>query len=74
MPFATFILNLQHIFNLYHDFDQELTQNAKLQHLFRKINSDGLANCIAVLEFRHNLDNLSFGQTINHIATILSKS
>ena len=43
------MLKLQHMFNLYRDFDQELTQNAKLQHLFQKVNSDGHANCIAAL-------------------------
>ena len=74
MQFATFALKLQHILNLYRDFDQELTQNAKLQHLFQKVNSDGLANCIAALESQHNLINLSFDQTINHLATIISKS
>ena len=74
MQFSTFTLKLQHMFNLYRDFDQELTQNAKLQHLFQKVNSDGLANCIAALESQHNLNNLSFDQAINHIATIISKS
>ena len=49
IPFATFTLKLQYIFNLYRDFDQELTQNAKLNHLFQKVNSDGFANCVAVL-------------------------
>ena len=34
IPFATFILKLQHMFNLYRDVDQELTQNIKLQHFF----------------------------------------
>ena len=62
------------MFNLFRDFDQELTQNAKLQHLFQKINCNGLSNCIAALEFQHNLNDLLFDQAIDHIATLLYKS
>ena len=61
------------MFNLFRDFDQELTKNAKLQHLFQKINCDGLSNRIATLEYQHNLNDLLFDQAINHKATILSK-
>jgi len=74
MPFPTFTLKLQYMFNLFRDFDQELTQNAKLQHLFQKIKCDGISNCIAALESQHNLNDLLFDQAINHIATILFKS
>ena len=73
MQLATITLKLQHMFNLYRDSGQELIQNATLQHLFQKVNSDGLANCIAALESQHNLNNLSFDKTINRIAIILSK-
>ena len=74
LSFATLTLKLQHVFNLYRDVDQELTQNTKLQHFFQKVNSDGLTNCIAALESQYNFNNLSFDQAISHIATIISKS
>ena len=51
------------MFNLFRDFDQELTQSAKLQHLFQKINCDGLSNCIAALESQHN--NTRFSQVLS---------
>ena len=61
------------MFNLYREHDQELTNNSKLQHLFRKIQCSDLSNCVASLESEHNLHNLTFDKAINHITTILSR-
>ena len=73
MPFAQFSIKLQQMFNLYREHDQELTNNSKLQHLFRKIQCSDLSHCVASLESEHNLHHLTFDKAINHITTILSR-
>ena len=73
MPFAQFSIKLQQMFNLYREHDQELTNNSKLQHPFRKIQCSDLSHCVASLESEHNLHHLTFDKAINHITTILSR-
>ena len=54
-------------------FDQEFTNNTKLQYLFRKINCNSFSSCISALDSEHNINNLTFDNVIKRITTILSK-
>ena len=72
IPFAQFSVKLQQMFNLYREHDQELTNNSKLQHPFRRIQCSDLSHCVASLESEYNLHHLTFDKAINRITTILS--
>ena len=73
LPFATFVMKLQHMFNLYRNYDTALSIDAKLRLIFRKINSPSLINCLVSLGSRADLASLTFDKTICHITTVISR-
>ena len=67
MPWETFLDQMQKMFNIYKEEGEELTENAKLQELFKPTKHTQLTKSVKALEVRYDMDGLTYTQAANHL-------
>ena len=61
------------MFNIYKEEGEEMTENAKLQELFKRTKHTQLVEYVKALEVRNNMDGLTYTQAANHLTAAVSK-
>ena len=73
MPWETFLDRMQKMFNIYKEEGEEMTENAKLQELFKHTKHTQLIESVKALEVRYDMDGLTYTQAANHLTVAVSK-
>ena len=73
MPWEMFRDRMQKMFNIYKEEGEEMTENAKLQELFKCTKHMQLVESVKALEVCYNMDSLTNTQAANHLTAVVSK-
>ena len=73
MPWEMFLDRMQKMFNIYKEEGEEMTENAKLQELFKHSKHKQLIESVKALEVRYDMDGLTYTQAENHLTAAVSK-
>ena len=71
--FNQFLQKLSKMFLIFKDEKEPMAEQAKIRMLFEKINHPELKQAIAALEVQHDMNNMTYVQITNHLATAVSK-
>ena len=74
LSFTLFLAKMQHMFNLFEEESEPMTEAAKLQFLLNKVNHPQLENDIIVLRVKNNLASVEDKVTFTKVANILAAS
>ena len=55
LPFTTFLENMQHMFNLFEEENEPMTEAAKLRFLLDKVNHPHIESDVSALQVKNNL-------------------
>ena len=73
MPLETFLDRMQKMFNIYKEEGKEMTENAMIWELFKRIKHMQLVKSVKALEVRYDMDGLTYIQAANHLTAAISK-
>ena len=73
LSFSIFLDRMQHMFNIYEEEDEPLTEKAKVRELFKRVQHRDLQETIKALKVRFDLEGLTYTQAANHITAAVSE-
>ena len=73
MPFSTFLDHMQKMFNIFQEEGEELTENAKVRELLKRVQHNQLQDTVKALQFWFDLDGISYTEAANHLASAVSE-
>ena len=73
MPFSTFLDHMQKMFNIFQEEGEELTKNAKVHELLKRVQNNQLQDTIKALGVRFDLDGISYTEAANHLTSAVSE-
>ena len=73
MPFSTFLDRMQKVFNIFQEEAQELTVNAKVCELLKRVQNNQLQDTIKALQVRFDLDGILYTEAANHLTSAVSE-
>ena len=73
MPFSTFLDHMQKMFNIFQEEGEELTKNAKVHELLKRVQNNQLQDTIKALRVRFDLDGISYTEAANHLTSAVSE-
>ena len=74
MSFETFLTQCQNIFNIYEKEGEEMSDEAKVRFLFRKVQNSGLRSSIDALKAAKTTGTvISYTMAANHLSTAVSE-
>ena len=73
LPFSTFLDRMQKMFNIFKEEGEQLTENAKVRELFKRVQHMHLQGTIKALHVRYDLDCITYTETANHLTAAVSK-
>ena len=72
MPFSTFLDRMQKMFNIFQEEGEELTENAKVPELLKRVQNNQLQDTVKALRVRFDLDGISYTELANHLTSAVS--
>ena len=60
MPWEPFLDRIQKMFNIYKEEGEEMTENAKLRELFKRMKHMQLVESVKALEVCYDMDGLTY--------------
>ena len=73
MPFSTFLDRMQKMFNIFQEEGEELTENAKVRELLKRVQNNQLQDTVKALRVRFDLDGISYMEAANHLTSTVSE-
>ena len=73
MPFSTFLDRMQKMFNIFQGEGEELTENAKVRELLKRVQHNQLQDTDKTLHVRFDLDRISYTEAANHLTSAVSE-
>ena len=73
MPFSTFLDRIQKMFNILKEEGEELTENAKVRELLKRVQYNQLQDTVKALRNQFDLDGISYTEAANHLTSAVSK-
>ena len=73
MPFSTFLDRMQKMFNIFQEEGEELTENAKVRELLKRVQHNQLQDTVKALRVQFDLDGISYTEAANHLTSAVSK-
>ena len=73
MPFSTFLDRMQKMFNIFQEEGEELTENAKVRELLKRVQNNQLQDTVKALRVRFDLDGISYTEAANHLTSAVSE-
>ena len=61
------------MFNIFKEEGEQLTQNAKVRELFKRVQHMQLQDTVKVLHVRYDLDGITYKEAVNHLTAAVSK-
>ena len=73
VPFSTFIDRMQKMFNIFQEEGEELTENAKVRELLKRVQHNQRQDTIKALRVQFDLDGISYTEAANHLTSAVSE-
>jgi hypothetical protein len=73
LQFSTFLDKLQKIFNIFEEEKEEITEQAKVRMLLKKVEHPQLQDAVGALRVRAQMDGITFTECANHLSAIVSE-
>ena len=73
MPFSTFLDRMQKMFNIFQEEGEELTENAKVRELLKRVQNNQLQDTVEALRVRLDLDGILYTEAANHLTSAVSE-
>ncbi len=73
LPFLTFLVKLQKMFNIFEGENEEITEPAKVRMLLQKVQHPQLQAAVDALRVRATIDGLTFTVCANHLSAQVSE-
>ena len=73
MPFSTFLDRMQKMFNIFQEEGEELTENAKVRELLKRVQNNQLQDTVKALRVRLDIDRISYTEAANHLTSAVSE-
>ena len=73
MPFSTFLDHMQKMFNNFQVEGEELTENAKVRELLKRVQNNQLQDTVKALRVRFDIDGISYTEAANHLPSAVSE-
>ena len=73
MPFSTFLDRMQKMFNIFQEEGEELTENAKVRELLKRVQDNQLQDTVKAHRVRFDLDGISYMEAANHLTSAVSE-
>ena len=73
LPFSTFFDRMQKMFNIFKEEREQLTENAKVRELFKRVQHMELQDTVKVLHVRFDLDGITYTEAVNHLTAAVSE-
>ena len=73
MPFSTFLDRMQKMFNIFQEEGKELTENAKVRELLKRVQNNQLQDTVKALRVRFDIDGISYTEAANHLTSAVSE-
>ena len=73
MPFSTFLDRMQKMFNIFQEEGEELTENAKVRELLKRVQNNQLQDTVKALRVRFDIDGILYTEAANHLTSAVSE-
>ena len=73
LPFSTFLDRMQKMFNIFKEEGEQLTENAKVRELFKRVQHTQLQDTVKALHVRYDLDGITYTEAANHLTAAVSE-
>ena len=73
MPFSTFLDRMQKMFNIFQEGGKELTENAKVRELLKRVQNNQLQDTVKALRVWFDLDGILYTEAANHLTSAVSE-
>ena len=73
LPFSTFLDRMQKMFNIFKEEDKQLTENAKVRELFKRVQHTQLQDTVKALHVCYDLDGITYTEAANHLTAAVSE-
>ena len=73
LPFSTFLDRMQKMFNIFKEEGEQLTENAKVRELLKRVQHMQLQDTIKALRVRYDLDGITYTEAANHLTAAVSE-
>ena len=73
LPFSTFLDRMQNMFNIFKEEGEQLTENAKVRKLFKRVQHTQLQDTVKALRVRYGLDGITYTEAANHLTSAVSE-
>ena len=75
MPFSTFLDRMQKMFNIFQEEGEELTENAKVHELLKRVQNNQLQDTVKALRVRFDIDGISYTDEVaNHLTSAVFRA
>ena len=73
LPFMTFLDCMQKMFNIFWEEGKELSENAKVHELLKRVQHSQLQDTVKALCIRFDLDSITYTEAANHLTSAVSE-
>jgi hypothetical protein len=73
LQFSVFLDKLQKMFNIFEEENEEITEQAKVRMLLKKVEHPQLQDAVSALRIRAGMDGITFTECANHLSAIVSE-
>ena len=73
LPFGTFLHRMQKMFNIFKEEGEQLTVNAQVRELFKRVQLTQLQDTVKALHVCYDLDGITYTEVANHLTAAVSK-
>jgi hypothetical protein len=73
MQFSAFLDKLQKMFNIFEEEDEQMTEQAKVRMLLKKVEHPQLQDAVGALRVRASIDGVTFTECANHLSAQVSE-
>ena len=73
LPFSIFLDRMQKTINIVKEEGEQLTENAKVRELFKRVQHTQLQDTVKALCVRFDLDGITYTEAANHLTTAVSE-
>ena len=73
LPFSTFLDRMQKMFNIFKEEGEQLTENAKVRELFKRVQHTQLQDTVKALRIRYDLNGITYTEAANHLTAAVSE-
>ena len=73
LQFSMFLDKLQKMFNIFEEEKEEMTEQAKVRMLLKKVEHPQLQDAVGALRVRAQMDGITFTECANHLSAIVSE-